>query len=213
MRTPLLIAAILGGAPDASFACSCMGTQSIGDALTAADVVVVGRVTGHKEAEYSEIPRPALINVEVIDTIKGGVKGNVEIAKNLMCFGSFVEDDIEVGKYYVFPLHRVELANPDEAWSMESGLNRPVPGHKMFRLPVCSHNGLSLDGQDLYTSELTSGGGRRLEYYMPLFLVRALLPIGLLSTWGILVAFAIMASATVAFIVIRKRRREAMHAA
>jgi hypothetical protein len=92
------------------------------------------------------------------------------------------------------------------------GSDSPVPSHKMFRLPVCAHNALLLDGQGLYTSELTSSGGRRLEYYMPLVLVRALLPIGLLSNWGILVAIAILASASAAFIVVRKRRRKAKHA-
>jgi hypothetical protein len=184
MRSPLLIAAILTGTPAASYACSCMGTQSIGNALVTADAAVVGKVTGHKEAEYSDVRRPALINVEVIDSVTGGVKGNIEIAKSLMCYASFRDDDIEVGKSYLFPLEEIDLANPDHTWGLMIGSDSPVPSYKMFTLPVCSHNALLLDGQGLYTSELTSDGGRRLEYYMPLLLVRTLLPIRLLGTWG-----------------------------
>ena len=190
-----------------------MGTQSIGNALTAADEVVVGRVKSHKEADYSETHIPALINVEVIDSIKGDIKGNVEIAKTLMCYQSFSEDDLEVGRIYVFPLHRIDLSNAEQTFDLMIGSDMPVPSHKMFRLPVCSHNGLLVDGQDLYTSELMPGGGRQLKYYMPLFVVRALLPIGLLSTWGIVVTIVIAATVTVGTIVARKRRRNAKHAA
>lgn len=211
MRATFLIAAILGGAPVASFACSCNGTQSIGNALTLADAVVVGRVTGHMEADFSDLQRPALINVEVIDSITGGVKGNIEIAKTLMCYQSFSEDDLEVGKSYVFPLERVDLADRDQSWGLMIGSDMPVPSYKMFRLPVCSHNALLLEGQDLYKSELvTREGGHRLEYYLPLRLVKVLLPIGLLSTWGILLA-VILAAAAIAFVLVRKRRREAMN--
>jgi len=49
------------------------------------------------------------------------------------------------------------------------------------------HNALWVDGQGLYTNELTSGGGSRLEYYMPRPLMKVLLPVGLLSVWGVLV--------------------------
>jgi hypothetical protein len=189
-----------------------MGTQSIGNALTAADVVVVGRVKSHEEADYSETQLPAIINVEVIDSIKGDIKGNVEIAKTLMCYQSFSEDDLEVGKIYVFPLQQIDLSNAEQTFGLMIGSDMPVPSHKMFRLPVCSHNGLLVDGQDLYTSELVPGGGRQLKYYMPLFVIRALLPIGLLSTWGIFVAIAIAAAVTVGSIVARKHRRKAKHA-
>jgi hypothetical protein len=212
MRASFFVALLLSVAPTASFACSCSGTLSIGNALTLADAVVVGTVRGHREAHYSSADqRPALINVEVTRSLKGGVNGSIEIAKALMCYQSFPEDDFEVGKSYVFPLERVDLANPGQArdlmiWSDSA----PAPSHKMFRLPVCSHNALLLEGQGLYTSELTSAGGRRLEYYMPLLFVRMLLPLGLLSTWGILIVIAVAAAA--AFFVVRNRRRNRPHA-
>ena len=112
----------------------------------------------------------------------------------------------------MFPLRQIDLSDPDEAWGLMIGSDTPVPSYKMFRLPVCSHNGLLVDGQGLYTNELVPGGGRRLEYYMPLFLVKVLLPLGLLSTWGMLVAIVTVAAATVVFIVVRKRRRKVKHA-
>jgi hypothetical protein len=211
MRASLLVALLLGVAPAASFACSCSGTTSIGNALTLADAVVVGTVRGHKEADYSSThQRPALIDVEVPGSLRGGVTGNIEIAKTLMCYGSFPEDDFEVGKSYVFPLAQVDLANPDQAWGLMIGSDSPVPSHKMFRLPVCSHNALLMDGQSVYTSEPTAEGGRRLEYYMPMLLVRVLLPLGLLSVWGILIAIAVLAA--IALVVIRMRRRTRTHA-
>src|SRR5690242_10437469 len=156
MRASLVLAGILGGFPASALACSCMGTQSIGDALTLADAVVVGKVLSHKEADYSEHQRPALINVEVIQSMKGGAKGNIEIAKTLMCYQSFPEDDFEVGKSYVFPLEKIDLANADQSWGLMIGSDTPIPSHEMFRLPTCAHNGLLLEGQSLYTSELTS---------------------------------------------------------
>jgi hypothetical protein len=211
MRASFVVAGILGVLPASSLACSCMGIQSIGNALTLADAVVVGKVISHTEADYSENQRPALINVEVTQPLKGSAKGNIEIAKTLMCYQSFPEDDFEIGKTYVFPLEQIDLADPDQAWGLMIGSDRPVPSHKMFRLPTCAHNGLLLEGQSLYTSELTPEGGRRLEYYMPLFLVRGLLPLGLLSMWGI-VAAAVLMMALVALVAIRRRRRKVTHA-
>ena len=67
-----------------------------------------------------------------------------------------------------------------------------------------------VDGQSRYTSELTPGDGRRLEYYMPLALVRVLLPTALLSIWGLVFAAALVV--VVAFVVVRKRRRKATRA-
>lgn len=151
MRASFLVAVLLGVGPAASFACSCLGAQSIGNALTAADEVVVGKVRGHKEPDYSsEHPRPALFDVEVIDALKGEVNGNIEIAKTMMCYQSFPEDDFEVGKSYVFPLQQIDLANPEQSWGLMIGSDSPVPSHKMFRLPVCSHNALLVEGQSLY---------------------------------------------------------------
>jgi hypothetical protein len=214
MRASFLIAAILGGTPVASQACSCIGTQSVGSVLTSADAVIVGKVTGHTDQDYSyEHQRPAIINVEVVESLRGSIKGRVEIAKTLMCYQSIPEDDFEVGKAYVFPLEQIDLANTDQTWGLGLmiGSDVPIQNYKMFRLPVCAHNALLLDGRGLYTSELTSNGGRRLEYYMPLPVVKVLLPIGLLSIWSVLVLIAIAVSTAVAIVVIRKRRRTVVH--
>ena len=213
MRASFLIAAMLGGTPVASLACSCMGTQSIGSALTSADAVIVGKVTGHKDQDYSyEHQRPAIINVEVVESLRGGSSGSVEIAKTLMCYQSIPEDDFEVGKTYVFPLEQIDLANTDQTWGLGLmvGPDVPVQNHKMFRLPVCAHNALLLDSRGLYTSELTAGGGRGFRY-MTLPLLKVLLPVGLLSSWVILVLISIAVSMAVAIVVVRRRRRTAVH--
>jgi hypothetical protein len=211
MRASLLVVVILGVGPTVSYACSCAGTGSIGNALTLADAVVVGKVRGHREPDYSSDHQlPALIDVEVTDSLKGGVMGNIEIAKTMMCYQSFPEDDLEVGKFYIFPLQEIDLSNPEQAWGLMIGSDSPVPSHKMFRLPVCSHNALFVDGHSLYTSEWAPGGGRQLDYYLPLILVQLLLPIGLLSIWGLLVAAAVAITATVVFV--RRRRRKVTHA-
>jgi hypothetical protein len=208
---PLVVAVVLGAAPAASIACTCAGTQSIGNALTIADAVVVGRVKKHLAPDYSQDhPRPGTVDVEVIDSLKGGITGNVEIAKTLACYQSFPEEDLEIGKSYVFPLTRIDLANPDDTVGLMIGSgDRKIPSYKMFRLPVCSHNALLLKGQALYTNELTASGGRRLDYYLPLSLVKVLLPIGLLSAWGVtaLIVVAIIVC-VVGIAATRRRRRE-----
>ena len=212
MRSSFVFAALLCAAPASSLACSCWGTQSIGNALTTADAVIVGRVRSHKEASYTlENQRPAFIDVEVVESLKGSLIGKVEIAKTLMCYQSFPEDDFQVGKTYVFPLEQVDLANSDESFGLMIHTNSPVPSYKMFKLPVCSHNGLLLDSNGLYTSELTGSGGRKLEYYMPLTLVKVLLPVGLLSVWGITVWAAFAVALAVTIVVIRMRRRKSRH--
>ena len=87
MRTSLLFFASLLATPGASVACSCAGTQSIGNALARSDAVIVGMVTSHSEPDYSsEHPRPAIVNVEVVESLSGGVHGNIEIAKTMMCY-------------------------------------------------------------------------------------------------------------------------------
>src|SRR4051794_15067219 len=87
LRTSLLVAAVLACAPASSLACSCWGTQSIGNALTTADAVIVGKVERHIEPDYSSgHQRPAIIQVEVVESLKGGIKGNIEIAKTWMCY-------------------------------------------------------------------------------------------------------------------------------
>ena len=105
----------------------------------------------------------------------------------------------------MFPLRQIDLANPDEAFGLMIGSDEKVPSYKIFRLPLCSHNALLLDGQKLYTSELISGGGRRLEYYMPLPLMKVLLPLGLLSTWGML-SVSVIVVAMVAWVMRGKTR-------
>jgi hypothetical protein len=207
MRPLVLVAVFLSTAPLESISCTCDGTRSIGSALTDADAIIVGKVTRHVAPDYSpDRPRPAIVDVEVMDSLKGQVRGSVEIAEAQMCYQSFPDRTLEIGKSYVFPLTTVDLADSPDTWSHIIGLK--VLSYKVFRLPVCSHNALLLDGQQLFTNELTFNGGRRLQYYMPLSLMKVLLPSGFLVVARTLILVLGAAAAGAAIVVIRKRWRE-----
>jgi hypothetical protein len=182
----------------------------MGRALASAEAVVVGRVKGHAAPDFSSgNPRPAAIVVEVTESLKGSLKGDIEIAKNLMCYQSFSSQDLKVGTSYVFPLAEIDVANPDDTFNVMIEPPGPnTPSHKMFVLPTCSHSALLLDGSKLYTNELTSSGGRRLEYYMSLLFMKVLFATGL---FDVLRAIAVIAATILCtgFIVFRRRRARA----
>jgi hypothetical protein len=206
MRISLLIPVVLGAIPAASLACSCSGTQSIGTALARSDAVIIGKIVSHVAPDFSvEHPRPAIINVDVIDSLRGNIGGTVEIAKSLMCYQSFAEDDLRIGNSYVFPLEQIDLSNEGQAAGVMIGSEEKMASYKMFRLPTCSHNALLLDHLGLYTSELISGGGRRLEYYMPFSEMKLLFALGLLSVWSIPIAAAALC-ALLAVVMIQRRK-------
>ena len=205
---PTLLLSLLAGWPSAAHACSC-GTQSIGKALTTAHAVIVGRVKAHSEATYDgERSRPALFTVEVVESLTGDASGTLEIAKSQMCYQSFPEDDLRVGKTYLFPLSVIDAGNPIYSWS--GGVGGRDPSIGMYGLPVCSHNALLLDGTALYSSEMSfPGGARHLEYYLPLSWVKVLLPTGLLGIPAMAFYAVIVLSPVVvlAFLRIRGRRQ------
>ncbi|HEU4694783.1 MAG TPA: hypothetical protein VFS23_40730, partial [Vicinamibacterales bacterium] len=159
--------------PVEALACSCFGITGIGTALTRAETVVVGRVErrldrpddldhpDHPEMEI--LPYPAPIVVKVILVLKGEVAKEMRISTDFMCFRSFNLEDMKPGETFVFPI---------------SGTSKSVVGF----LPSCSHSALKLLDGELYTNEFIAGGGRRLDHYMSLALLRFLLPLGVLST-------------------------------
>jgi len=203
MRALVLVAVVLSAVPSESISCTCNGTRSIGSALADSDAVIVGKVTRHIAPNYSpDRPRPAIVDVEVVESLKGRVRANVEIAEAEMCYQSFPDRTLEIGKSYVFPLTSIDLADSPDTWTHIIGSK--VLSYKMFRLPVCSHNALLLDGQQLFTNELTFNGGRRLQYYMPLSLMKVLLPTGFLVVARTLVLVLSAAAAGAVIIVIRK---------
>ena len=76
----------------------------------------------------------------------------------------------------------------------------------VFVLVACSHNALLLEDGKLFTSELTSGGARRLEYYMSLPVLKALFAVGLQGIWRAFALLAFAIALCVAVVVIRKQR-------
>jgi hypothetical protein len=76
----------------------------------------------------------------------------------------------------------------------------------MFGLPTCSHTALLLDGRELFTNELTAGGGRKLEYYMNLSPMTFFFAAGLMNLWEGIIIFALLTGTFLAFVLTRRRR-------
>ena len=190
-----------------------MGTQSIGRALATAESVVIGRVRERAAPVYlSDDRRPAAIVVDVVQSLKGGVTGKIEIAESLMCYQSFNSKDFKVGMSYVFPLTQVDWTNPGDTFDLGVETGSPyATRYQMYRLPTCSHTALLLSGERLYTNELTAGVGRRLEPYMTLGFLKLLFATGLVGVWRYVGFVAILMAICAAFVFARKRRATGGH--
>jgi hypothetical protein len=177
-------------------------------ALATAESVVIGQVRERTAPDYSpDHPRPGAIVVDVVQHLKGRVTGTIRIAESLMCYKSFRSEDLKTGMSYVFPLTQIDFANPDDTFDlMVDSANSNSYREQMYRLPVCSHNALLLTNQNLFTNELTVGGGRRLEPYMSLGLMKLLFATGLLSVWRVGGFIVVGVMICVAFVFVRKRR-------
>jgi hypothetical protein len=208
MRVLLVIAIALSATPLPAGACSCDGTQSIGSVLASAEAVVVGRIKRHAGRDYSsEYPRPAIVVVEITESLKGGLEGDIEVATGQLCYQSFPSEDLRIGMSYVLPLTEIDLANHDDTFGLMIGPPRPnIPSYRMFILPSCSHSALLFDGARLYTSEFAAGGGRQLEYYMNLSVLRFLFATNLFSAWRAMPAIVAMLVLGAGFVLLRKRR-------
>jgi hypothetical protein len=158
--------------PVRALACSCWKTASIGTALTRAEIVVVGRVVRQLDSSAVETfeYQPPVV-VKVIDALKGDVTDEILISTDFMCYRSFDLDDMKPGETFVFPISH----------TAKSGVHI---------LPSCSHSALKLVDGQLFTSEFIPGGGRRLDHYMSLPLMRFLLPWRVLdaATQGVIAA-------------------------
>lgn len=188
-------------------ACSCFGTQSIGIALRDAESIVVGRVKSHHDFEYREPhPRSAGIVVEVLNTLKGDSEADVEIAESLMCYQSFSREDFAVGKTFVFPLTRIVTS--DAPGATKDGVDPSSLTSRtgsVFGLPVCSHTALLVEGDTVFTNELTSDGKRELKPYMSMATFRAAALVGAYDSRKLTV---IVVALLAAFIVVVMRRKQ-----
>jgi hypothetical protein len=190
-----------------ALACTCLGTMDIGTAITLAETVVVGRVerrldpdnwTNLRPPSPSEdnsiavdVGYPAPLAVTVIEVLKGDAAGEIRITTDYMCYRSFDLEDIKPGETFVFPIF--ETAEPG-----------------LHILPSCSHSAAKLVDGMLYTNDFVRGGGRRLDPYMSLSVVRVLLPLGLLHRWGQYFAAGVLLMLIPIVITHRIRRRSVL---
>jgi hypothetical protein len=182
MWRTLLVGAMLAGAPSYSLACSCFGTATIGEALSNADNVIVGRVLSPDPAVFEGgASRPSGVEIEVVKALKGDLKGSIFVATAMMCYQTFDATYFKPGETYVLPLH--------PPWDWEGGGDVVVsvypspstePRGRWFMLPGCSHSALALIEGRLYTNDGWVGEGRHLKYYMSLSMLERLLPLGVL---------------------------------
>jgi hypothetical protein len=214
MRVLIIVVVLLALAPSASLACSCMGTGSIGAAATHADAVIVGRLLRREPADFSHATfAPDALIFEVSETMKGDVRSPVYVPANAPCYHSFRTEDFKVGGTYVLPLYPVanaSLAGNNDAGVSPEPTSRTEPMGRWFNLRGCSHSALALVDGNLYTKELTSGGGRRSAYYMSFSTMKFLLPLGLLDLGVSLIYVAIAVVIGVVF-VLRKRKLKRRH--
>lgn len=205
----IAVAVLLALAPSASLACSCMGTGSIGAAVTHTDEVIVGHLLRRASADFSHATfAPDALVFEVSRTLKGDVSGQVYVPASAPCYHSFRTEDLNVGGTYVLPLYPVDdagLENINEV-SLEPN-SRTEPIGRWFNLPGCSHSALALVNGDLYKNEFTSGGGRRSEYYMSLSIMKFLLPLGLLDLRIALIYATVAAVLGVVLLVVWRKRK------
>ena len=142
MRSLIVVAVLLALAPSASFGCSCMGTGSIGAAVTHADAVIVGRLLRRAPADYSHgSGAPEALIFEVSKTLKGDVNGPIYIPASAPCYHSFRTEDFKVDGTYVLPLYPVDKAEPEPVNEVSLDPDsRTEPIGRWFNLPGCSHS-------------------------------------------------------------------------
>jgi hypothetical protein len=161
MRSQLSLLAFVLMAANAQ-ACSCWETTGIGNALSRAEIVVLAQVVRHDEPRTeADYLAPAI--VKVIKVLKGDAGKEMVITSHWMCGGTFGADDLGDGETFV-------LATSHE-----------TPGGAHI-LPGCSHSGLKLVNDQLFTNESVGDGSWRLTPYMSLTMLELLLPWGLLDT-------------------------------
>jgi hypothetical protein len=168
VRVVAILFVMLGLIPETARACSCDGTTSIGTALGFAETVVLGRVEGRRQIPPDrrngmiEIYPEAAV-VKVLKVLKGSAPAEILVSADFMCYRSFNVEDFNLGETFVFPIIQ----------TTDQGVNV---------LPSCSHSALKLIDGQVYTNELVSDGGRRLQAYMRRSFSQMLLPMGVLDT-------------------------------
>ena len=135
-----LSALILLLAFNTGWACSCMKIASIEDAIERMPILVEAQVVSLNQAPTIS----ATLNVKRV--LKGKVSSDAITVEHWMCYVSLFPDMMEVGHTYVLPL------------------GAPTDGR--YGMATCSHSGMELVGDKLYTFEITNNsGGRKRQFH------------------------------------------------
>jgi len=171
-----ILGALLLLASEIAGSCTCYGTEPIELAIARHPILVEGQVVAldrEDDEEFGQLTYSATLRVKRV--LKGSVDTDEITVVHTMCYASLTPDDMELNRTYVLPLEKPAPERsliPDEGYAVATvGLE---PGqHEMAK---CAHSGLEVIDGDLYTFEYDKGRDRRLQFYMPHMVFRALLP-------------------------------------
>lgn len=201
----LVVAALL--MPAVTLACSCFDIQSIETAITDAPYVVIGRVEGVAPDEFHpDLDIPRSISIEIVDSLKGDLRGKIRIASIPLCYQSFPSWDLKPGSTFVFPLHPLDpffLGATKQTAATHPDIQKIA--NQLYDLPRCSHTALALRGNKLYTNELGADGVHRLKYYARLSTFKLLMFTHLLNLPHLILW--IVPAAVMGLFVLHTRRR------
>lgn len=142
-RLALLLLLIL---PVKAWSCSCGGTLSIEETIAGHPILVEAEVIGLEVVntpQYGQQVHSATLRVNRI--LKGRISTETIVVSHLACYASLYPELMKTGRIYVLPL-------PESA-----------DGH--HEMPGCSHSGMELIDDNLYTFEQATSAGRKLLFY------------------------------------------------
>jgi hypothetical protein len=141
-----LSALILLLAFNSAWACSCREIAFIEEAIEERPVLVEALVVSLEQADTKYGRQTYSATLKVIRVMKGKVSLDVITVTHWMCYTSLELDMMEVGHTYVLPL------------------DTPIDGQ--YGMAQCSHSGMELIGDQLYTFEPTNNtGGRERRFH------------------------------------------------
>jgi len=129
-----------------AWACSCFGTASIEEAVTAHPLLIEGEVISLEETNSPEFGRQVYsATLKVRKNLKGAASSETIVVEHLECYASLYPALMEIRHTYVLPLTRTENGR--------------------YSMAQCAHSGMELVGDSLYTFEHTTGLGRKRVFF------------------------------------------------
>lgn len=155
-------ACLVGVAPSAVRACSCMGVSPIAEEVERADAVIVGRAVRLAPTEGQHHHPLETTVVEVLQSIKGDLTGEVHVSRHWMCYQTLPADELQEGMTYVLPLYRLKGEPAPMAGNPYPGL----PLDRVFELPECAESGIVLQEGQKFSPEMLQGAERSVLRYL-----------------------------------------------